>query len=365
MGGAICCHSGPALVLDPALQPLCDKIGLSTDDAMGLHKKFLAIDSDNNGTITLDEFFAFLEEDRSVFATQLFNMIDENGSKEIDFKEFLVGLWNVCPLEEEAVIRVAFDTIARDTIAASNSCKGKQIEGLVKAIQGKHATAKMMQRVRKVLEKFSPQEPLDKEFTFEEFKAFRDQLPAVFLPAFILIGKIRDNFYGPSFSATVLESKEQTIPQPTARKKEQQPKAAPKLRVEDDKYRRRKDDRMTGGIAMPEEEAIEQIHRTQSAILDKAERITRNKTSAQDIESNEQKPAAMQAMGKRAANPKLKPISARTSQLSRTFSDVHGNTNQSKLERRKSMSDRKSLSKSDTNLSRSERRRSMSKNTMT
>lgn len=364
MGGAICCHGGPALVLDPALQPLCDKIGLSTDDAMGLHKKFLVIDSDNNGTITLDEFFEFLEEDKSLFATQLFNMIDENGSKEIDFKEFLVGLWNVCPLEEEAVIRVAFDTIARDTIATSNSCKGKHIEGLVKAIHGKHATAKMMQRVRKVLEKFSPQEPLDKEFTFEEFKGFRDQLPAVFLPAFILIGKIRDNFYGPSFSAMVLESKEQSIPQPT-RKKEQQPKAAPKLRVEDDKYRRRKDDRMSGGIAMPEEEAKLAIHRTQSAILDKAERVTRNKTCAQDIESNEQKPAAMQATGKRAVNPKLKPISARTSQLSRTFSDVHGNTNQSKLERRKSMSGSKSLSRSDTNLSRSERRRSISKNTMT
>ena len=74
---------------------------------------------------------------------------DENGSGEIDFNEFLVGLWNICTFEDDCLIRcvcaacvsvcvcewpeiwsaVAFDLIDKD---GSGLVDGEEVENLVK-----------------------------------------------------------------------------------------------------------------------------------------------------------------------------------------------------------------------------------------
>ena len=39
---------------------------------------------------------------------RLFDLMDQNESGELDFVEFLVGLWNVCTFDEESAVRFAF-----------------------------------------------------------------------------------------------------------------------------------------------------------------------------------------------------------------------------------------------------------------
>jgi hypothetical protein len=45
--------------------------------------------------------FMGLEESR--FARKLFSRFDENGSAEINFKEFVLSLWNVCSLSKSTL----------------------------------------------------------------------------------------------------------------------------------------------------------------------------------------------------------------------------------------------------------------------
>jgi len=138
----------------------------------------MEIDTDGSGIVDLDEFFSYLSVEKTQFGTQLFNLIgetknapsrtafanvsaawlyydchlqltrgrfaDENQSGEIDFNEFLVGLWNVttptpasgrmcgidlthyltliytmvgwqmCTFDEEALLKFAFQLIDKD-----------------------------------------------------------------------------------------------------------------------------------------------------------------------------------------------------------------------------------------------------------
>ena len=59
------------------------------------------------------------------FAKKLFNLIDQNESGEIDFNEFLVGLWNVCTFDDESLLRFAFNLIDKD----GSGYVDKEIEG--------------------------------------------------------------------------------------------------------------------------------------------------------------------------------------------------------------------------------------------
>ena len=67
-----------------------------------------------SGVVDLDEFFEYLCEEKTPFAEQLFTLIDENASGELDFNEFLVGLWNICTFEKDSLLRFAFDLVDKD-----------------------------------------------------------------------------------------------------------------------------------------------------------------------------------------------------------------------------------------------------------
>merc|ERR1712086_833193 len=120
---------------------------VTVEDAARLHAKFCEIDTDGSGIVELDEFFEYLSEEKTLFATQLFMMIDENGSGEIDFNEFLVGLWNICTFEDDCLVRFAFDLIDKDR---SGLVDGEEVENLVKGVHGSKTTKTLLLHVKKV-----------------------------------------------------------------------------------------------------------------------------------------------------------------------------------------------------------------------
>jgi len=167
---------------------------VTVEDAARLHAKFCEIDTDGSGIVELDEFFEYLSEEKTLFATQLFMMIDENGSGEIDFNEFLVGLWNICTFEDDCLVRFAFDLIDKDR---SGLVDGEEVENLVKGVHGSKTTKTLLLHVKKVLKKYDKNK--DNEFSFEEFKQCHKDLPLLFMPAFSLMNKLQTEFYGRGF----------------------------------------------------------------------------------------------------------------------------------------------------------------------
>lgn len=196
MGG--CCKPGglcgPELELDEDLAPMCKKLNLSVHDAMRLYEKFKEIDFDMSGVVDLDEFFEHLREEKTPFATQLFTLIDENASGEIDFNEFMVGLWNVCTFDEDSMLRFAFDLVDKD---GSGYVDADEMEGMIKGVHGTKYDKKLFLHTKKVLKEYDKNG--DNQFSFDEFKCCHKKLPLLFMPAFSLMNKMQEEFYGHDF----------------------------------------------------------------------------------------------------------------------------------------------------------------------
>jgi serine/threonine-protein phosphatase 2B regulatory subunit len=64
---------------------------------------------DNSGSIEILELFMYLDIDRTPFTKRSFSVFDSDGSGFIDFKEFVISLWNYCTLGKATLLIFAFD----------------------------------------------------------------------------------------------------------------------------------------------------------------------------------------------------------------------------------------------------------------
>lgn len=71
---------------------------LSQNDVGKLFNIFNAMDANGGGTIDLCELLAHIDLPRTAFTTKVFSIFDDNNSGAIDFKEFVLALWNYCTL---------------------------------------------------------------------------------------------------------------------------------------------------------------------------------------------------------------------------------------------------------------------------
>ena len=72
-----------------------------------LWKAFKNVDKDNSGSINVDEFTLFLKEPKSEFTTGLFDLIDTDSSRELDFFEFASALVTFGCFTEEEMLKCA------------------------------------------------------------------------------------------------------------------------------------------------------------------------------------------------------------------------------------------------------------------
>lgn len=157
-------------------------------------EKFQDIDVDCSGCISTDEFFAFISMEATPFARKLFSLIDQNESGEIDFNEFLVGLWNVCTFDEESLLRFAFNLIDKD---GSGYVDKDEVEQCVKDVHGTRYDRRLTAHIKKVLKKYDKNK--DGQFSFDEFKSCHKELPLLFMPAFSMKNVMMEEFYGEKF----------------------------------------------------------------------------------------------------------------------------------------------------------------------
>lgn len=71
---------------------------LSKREIKTLWNIFTKIDFDGSGSIGLAELLAHIDLDRTRFTEKIFSIFDEDKSGEVDFREFVLSLWNYCTL---------------------------------------------------------------------------------------------------------------------------------------------------------------------------------------------------------------------------------------------------------------------------
>lgn len=81
---------------------------LSEREVRKLFNEFRKVDVDGSGSIALPELLAHLDLPVTAFTQKVFSIFDEDGSGEVDFKEFVMTLWNYCTLTSSTLGIILF-----------------------------------------------------------------------------------------------------------------------------------------------------------------------------------------------------------------------------------------------------------------
>jgi calcium-dependent protein kinase len=89
---------------------------LAPDEIRGLRELFASMDTDNSGTITLDELRQGLASRGAALPEgelqALMAMADVDGSRELDYQEFVAATMHACRLQHEQLLIEAFQVRA-------------------------------------------------------------------------------------------------------------------------------------------------------------------------------------------------------------------------------------------------------------
>lgn len=107
---------------------------MSTSDIKALYDSFIVMDIDKSGSIGLPELLAHVDLPRTVFTEKIFSVFDHDKSGEIDFKEFVLALWNYCTLTGADLDMFAFELYDKD---GGGSLSPDEIHDMIEDIYGK------------------------------------------------------------------------------------------------------------------------------------------------------------------------------------------------------------------------------------
>ncbi|KAK7241072.1 calcium ion binding protein [Aureococcus anophagefferens] len=179
-----------------------ESLGLDEADVARLHAQFLKIDKDGSGSLELWEMLDHLDLHRTKFAKRVFSIFDEDGSNEIDFREFVVTLWQrgagarrarYCTLGRTQLVMFAFDLYDRDS---SGEIDMAELNGMLKELYGKRYAANATAvNLLKHINAMNDREYAD-NITVDTFTEFVRTHPAMLSPAFLMQQNLRDRVLG-------------------------------------------------------------------------------------------------------------------------------------------------------------------------
>lgn len=76
---------------------------LTKNEVIQLHKTFKKVDFDKSGSVDIVELLTLLCVERTRFTEQLFKVFDSDSSGKIDFREFVLSIWNYCTISPSSL----------------------------------------------------------------------------------------------------------------------------------------------------------------------------------------------------------------------------------------------------------------------
>lgn len=126
-------------------RPLFEAFQLSSRDIRRLYEVFCTLDVDESGLVSTKELFGYLDAKESTkFCDRVFTLFDEDQSGQIDFREFVVALWNYCTLSHSSLIIFAFDVYDTDE---TGELSPSEVELMLKDLYGENAATHAQAKV--------------------------------------------------------------------------------------------------------------------------------------------------------------------------------------------------------------------------
>eukprot|EP00941_MAST-03F_sp_MAST-3F-sp1_P000264 g264.t1 len=172
-----------------------DALLLGDCDIKTLHDIFKEIDVDNSREISIDEFFKFFQFSYvTPLCKRYFAAFDLDGSGQIDFREFVTAMWNMCAnCDDTGLINFAFDVYDED--GSGTLDKNEVLKLIDEAYGGKK---NMTGRVIEVLTTLDFDERVE-EMNKRQFESFVQKQRSVFYPLFTLAKELKKKVCGEVF----------------------------------------------------------------------------------------------------------------------------------------------------------------------
>lgn len=122
-------------------------------------------------------------------------IFDEDGSGSVDFREFVMSLWNYCTLSKAALIMFAFDLYDNDN---SGEIDLTEVELLLKEVYGREFQSNT--QAQTIMAKLRGGDlGMDRNINVDQFREFCRTHPAVLYPAFVLQTQMQEKILGSKF----------------------------------------------------------------------------------------------------------------------------------------------------------------------
>ena len=93
---------------------VADVLGITKSIRKKMLLVFSKMDTDYGGTISLDEFHVYMDLQRTPFSDRAFGILDEDKSGELDFHEFIGGIWLIASANLNHLMRFGYDIFDED-----------------------------------------------------------------------------------------------------------------------------------------------------------------------------------------------------------------------------------------------------------
>lgn len=131
-----CIHSYNKIYKLPVIQPhvkLFEDFQIHPKELSKFYDLFMVFDCDHSGSIEISEFLKHLDISKTPFASRIFRAMDEDGSGQINFREFVMSIWNYCTLTTSTLELFVFDSYDTDY---SGELSAEEIHHILEDIYG-------------------------------------------------------------------------------------------------------------------------------------------------------------------------------------------------------------------------------------
>lgn len=139
--------------------------------------------------VTVGEFHEFFRMRETTFSRRVFGMLDMNSSGEIDFKEFVVSIWNYCTFNRQSLALFAFTLFDTNDSGVLDS---NELNQLIVSVYGD--TAHSEARLQRIVAAFDDNG--DGTVSKYEFVVFNNTQPLILFPAYQFQATLRGRILG-------------------------------------------------------------------------------------------------------------------------------------------------------------------------
>ena len=94
--------------LEKQLAEMFEVFGMTEAQGKRFFQYFVAIDDDGGGTVDQQEFHEYFEITMTPFTERVYGQLDLKDTGELNFQQFLIGVWNLCTLDHPALVLYIF-----------------------------------------------------------------------------------------------------------------------------------------------------------------------------------------------------------------------------------------------------------------